>query len=86
MIQFDHPNVMSLIGVCMVPSAGSSGRGSGPYMVMPFMARGSLLDQLRAHSEEMTVTDEHNKLVSGCGKLHKCQVLIVFTLIGKTNN
>ena len=66
MIQFDHPNVMSLIGVCVVPSAG----GSGSCMIIPFMARGSLLDQLRAHSEEMTVTDEDNKQVSSFGKLH----------------
>ena len=73
MIQFDHPNVMSLIGVCMVPSAGAS-KGSEPCMVMPFMDRGSLLDQLRAHSEEMTVTDEDSKVVSGCGKLHNCVV------------
>jgi len=66
MVQFDHPNVMKLVGVCVVPSPSDSsgGGGSGPCVVMPFMAKGSLLDQLREHSEELTVTDENDKRVS----------------------
>ena len=82
MIQFDHPNVMSLIGVCVVPSTGGRCSGSGPCMVMPFMARGSLLDQLRAHSEEITETDANNKQVSGGRKIY----IMVLSLKGKTNN
>ena len=82
MIQFDHPNVMSLIGVVVVPSTGGSGSGNGPCMVMPFMARGSLLDQLRAHSEEITETDASNKQVSGGRKIY----IMVLSLMGKTNN
>ena len=40
MKQFKHPNVMNLIGVCM-------DAGPAPYIVMPFMANGSLLSYLR---------------------------------------
>ena len=64
MIQFDHPNVMSLIGVCAAP-LGQSGSSTGPCMVMPFMAKGSLLDQLRKDSEELIVTNEDNDRVRG---------------------
>ena len=40
MKQFNHPNVMNLIGVCI-------DGGPAPYIVMPFMANGSLLSYLR---------------------------------------
>ena len=40
MKHFKHPNVMSLIGVC-------TDAGPAPYIVMPFMANGSLLSYLR---------------------------------------
>ena len=40
MKQFNHPNVMTLIGVCL-------NAGPAPYIVMPFMANGSLLSYLR---------------------------------------
>ena len=40
MKQFNHPNVMNLIGVCL-------NAGPAPYIVMPFMANGSLLSYLR---------------------------------------
>ena len=40
MKHFNHPNVMSLIGVC-------TDAGPAPYIVMPFMANGSLLSYLR---------------------------------------
>ena len=40
MKRFNHPNVMNLIGVCI-------NAGPAPYIVMPFMANGSLLSYLR---------------------------------------
>jgi len=40
MKQFNHPNVMSLIGVC-------TDADPAPYIIMPFMANGSLLTYLR---------------------------------------
>ena len=63
MQQFDHPNVMSLIGVCMAPSTEESS-SAGPSIVMPFMEKGSLLDQLRKESEGLHVTSEDDKNVS----------------------
>ena len=38
-LKINHPNVMNLIGVCM-------DAGPAPYIVMPFMANGSLLSYL----------------------------------------
>ena len=40
MKHFDHPNVLHLIGVCL-------DAGPAPYVVMPFMANGSLLHYLK---------------------------------------
>ncbi len=40
MRRFDHPNVLGLIGVCI-------DAGPAPYVVMPFMANGSLLHYLK---------------------------------------
>ena len=63
MQHFDHPNVMSLIGVCLAPSEHES-RSGGPCIVMPFMAKGSLLEQLRNKSEEFNVASEEEHNVS----------------------
>lgn len=63
MQKFDHPNVMKLIGVCMGPSENDSG-ASGPCIVMPFMARGSLLDFLRKEADNLFVASEEEKNVS----------------------
>ena len=54
MKQFDHPNVMNLIGVCI-------NAGPAPYIVMPFMANGSLLSYLRKERSNLILdktTDE----------------------------
>ena len=40
MQEFDHPNVLTLIGVCL-------DGGPAPYIVMPFMTGGSLLSHLK---------------------------------------
>ena len=42
---FDHPNVMTLIGVCV-------SIGGGPAIIMPYMENGSLLSYLRKGQEE----------------------------------
>ena len=51
MKQFNHPNVMNLIGVCM-------DAGPAPYIVMPFMANGSLLSYLRKERPNL-ILDEN---------------------------
>ena len=48
---FDHPNVMSLIGVCV-------DGGAGPSIIMPYMANGSLLNFLKKERENVIVGDD----------------------------
>ncbi len=50
MKDFEHPNVLNLIGV-------SVDTGGGPYIVMPFMANGSLLTYLRKERHNLTVAE-----------------------------
>ena len=47
---FDHPNVMRLIGVCI-------DAGDAPYLVMPFMANGSLLAYLKKERPNLRIAD-----------------------------
>ena len=50
MSSFDHPNVLSLIGVCL-------DFGQAPCIVMPFMARGSLLSYLKKERLNLTIAE-----------------------------
>ena len=50
MKQFNHPNVMSLIGVC-------TDAGPAPYIIMPFMANGSLLSYLRKERQNILLKE-----------------------------
>ena len=53
MLEFDHPNVLSLIGVCL-------DGGTAPYIVMPFMSNGSLLGYLKKYRDELLLLpDDH---------------------------
>ena len=49
MKNFDHPNVMTLIGVCK--ANGMS--GGAPSIIMPYMAQGSLLNYLRKERDQL---------------------------------
>ena len=54
MSEFDHPNVLMLIGVCL-------DGGPAPYIIMPFMENGSLLSYLKKERENLVLepgTDE----------------------------
>ncbi len=58
MKMFDHPNVLQLIGV-------SIDAGEAPYLVMPYMANGSLLSYLRKERANLTIAQEaEEELVS----------------------
>ncbi len=51
---FDHSNVLNLIGVCL-------DAGPAPYVVMPYMANGSLLHYLKKERRNLVLpvgTDE----------------------------
>ena len=51
MSTFDHPNVLPLTGVCL-------DGGPAPYIVMPFMANGSLLSHLKKNRNNLVVVDQ----------------------------
>lgn len=66
MKEFDHPNVLKLIGVCL-------DGGPAPYIVMPFMAKGSLLDYLKQNREHLLLdpaSSSQDDLVCSVNKLH----------------
>ena len=49
MYKFHHSNVLTLKGVCL-------DGGTAPYIVMPFMANGSLLAYLKKNRETLVVS------------------------------
>ena len=50
MISFDHPNVMSVIGVSVDREI--------PFLIMPFMTNGSVLEYVKHNKEELLYTSE----------------------------
>ena len=50
MLSFQHPNVMSLIGVCL--------DGEMPLLIMPYMSNGSILEYVRHHKQGLLLTSE----------------------------
>ena len=49
---FVHPHVMSILGICLA--------GQVPYIVMPFMANGSLHSYLRKHRAELLISEDED--------------------------
>ena len=47
MARFDHPNIMKLLGVTITKNKS--------FIIMPFMAQGSLLSYLRKHRADLTI-------------------------------
>ena len=58
MKNFNHQHVMTLKGVCL-------DGGPVPYIILPFMANGSLLSYLRRERSHLIITDETHSQVSG---------------------
>ena len=50
MQELNHPNVLSLMGVCL-------DGGPAPFIVMPFMANGNLLSYLRKNRTTLLLTE-----------------------------
>ena len=48
MCEFDHPNVLTLNGVCL-------DGGPAPFIIMPFMTNGSLLAYLRKNRATLVI-------------------------------
>lgn len=64
MQQFDHPNVLKLSGICL-------DGGPAPYVIMPFMANGSLLSYLKQERSKLVLdvdTFDADDAVSGALK------------------
>ena len=51
MKDFQHQNVMGLLGVCL-------DAGPAPYLVLPYMANGDLLSHLKANRRTLVLSDE----------------------------
>ena len=51
MSRFKHAHVMGLIGVCL-------DAGSAPYIIMPYMANGSLLKYLKKERTNIIVYED----------------------------
>ena len=51
MMQFNHIHVMNVIGVCI-------DSGKTPYIIMPYMANGSLLGYLKKERPHLTIAEE----------------------------
>ena len=49
MSKFDHPNVLTLKGVCL-------DGGPAPYIIMPFMANGNLLTYLKNNRTNLVIS------------------------------
>ena len=54
MSRFKHAHVMGLIGVCL-------DAGSAPYIVMPYMANGSLLQYLKKERMNIVLSENAEK-------------------------
>ena len=57
MKSFEHPNVMSLLGVCL-------DMGPAPYIILPFMSGGDLLTHIQQKRSSLVLDcDEAEELV-----------------------
>ena len=56
---FEHPHVLNITGVCV-------DAGSAPYIVMPFMANGSLLAYIKREKTNLVIPNDaaNEELVS----------------------
>ena len=61
MYHFQHPHVVTLTGVCL-------DGGPAPYIIMPFMANGSLLAYLKRNRASLLVSceDDNSEEVDLC--------------------
>ena len=52
MFSFNHPNILSLSGVCL-------DGGPAPYVIMPLMTNGSLLNHLKKNRDSLVISGEN---------------------------
>jgi len=56
MMEMNHPNVLTLTGVCL-------DGGPAPYIVIPFMANGSLLSYLKQERQNLTLESSSDDVI-----------------------
>ena len=71
MQRFQHPNVLNLIGV-------SVDAGEAPYIVMPYMANGSLLTHLWKERPHLTIAEAAGEEMVSKGQVRG---VLIFSLI-----
>ena len=71
MSRFKHPHVMSLIGVCL-------DAGPAPYIIMPYMANGCLLDYLRRERSSLIIAEAVKDEQVMCTKLIHASSIATF--------
>ena len=74
MKNFDHPNVMTLVGVCKATAMS----GGAPSIIMPYMARGSLLGYLRKDRDAMLPGEDAD--ITQTGAVQKLLMQICFQI------
>ena len=52
--QLQHPHVMEIVGVCL-------DRDSIPFLVMPFMSNGNLLQYLKTNRKKLVLPKNRNQ-------------------------
>ena len=67
MISFEHPNVMSLIGVCF--------DGEMPLIIMPYMSNGSVLEYVKKNKEQLYLQMDKK---ANQEEVHKLKFCIIF--------
>ena len=64
MQNFNHPHVLNIVGVCL-------DAGPAPYIIMPFIANGSLLAYIKKEKTNLVVpNDADNELASSYYVIH----------------
>ena len=76
MRNFNHPNVLTLIGVCI-------DGGPAPYIVMPFMSNGSLLSYLKKERFNLVVTEGADEDVVSPKSHYTCVGVLLRNFISK---
>ena len=59
MVTLNHPNVLTLKGVCM-------DQGPIPYIVLPYMANGSLLSYLKKNRTVLVQNESNQVRLKSC--------------------
>ena len=59
MHEFEHTHILTLRGVCL-------DGGPAPYIIMPFMANGSLLPYLKKNRDALFVSCKEQSEVNSC--------------------